>query len=264
MQPDHEREIDPDWLPATGLPPHVAGLMTTRAGGVSTAPFGSMNLRPPGLQAGPGDALPAVQTNQQRLRVSIGAVPVYLNQVHGRHVVQLTEVDKTPGAALHDADASVTNVPGLACTVLVADCLPVLFGAPEGRAVAAAHAGWRGLAEGVLEATVEAVCDLAGCAPSTLAVWLGACIGPDQFEVGVDVLDAFGPALAAHFVARPAQPGKWLADLPGLARARLTACGVSRIAGGHWCTVSATSRFFSYRRDRVTGRHAAAVWIVPG
>jgi YfiH family protein len=146
--------------------------------------------------------------------------------------------------------------------VQVADCLPVLFAAPGGRGVAAAHAGWRGLAGGVVEATLTALCDAAGCAPRELQVWLGACIGPRRFEVGADVLEAFGadarePAPARF---RPHAPDKWLADLAGLARDRLQAAGVSAIHGGRWCTVEDTSRFFSFRRDRVTGRMVAAVW----
>ena len=157
----------------------------------------------------------------------------------------------------------------MACTVQVADCLPVLFAAPGGRAVGAAHAGWRGLAGGVVEATVDAVCAAAGCSPSDLDAWLGACIGPQHFEVGADVLDAFGAlpdnahqsASAARSRFRPSRPDKWLADLPRLARDRLAAAGVARISGGSWCTVADASRFFSYRRDGITGRMAAAVWI---
>ena len=146
---------------------------------------------------------------------------------------------------------------------MVADCLPVLFAAPGARGVGAAHAGWRGLAAGVLEATVQALCDAAGCAPQELSAWLGPCIGPRQFEVGADVLDAFGPAADRHFQLRPRADGapRWLADLPALARDRLQAAGVARISGGAWCTVEEPSRFFSFRRDRVTGRMAAAVWL---
>ena len=169
------------------------------------------------------------------------------------------------GRADHDADASVTDQPGIACTVMAADCLPVLFAAPGARAVGAAHAGWRGLAGGVLEATVRAVCALGHCQPPELRAWLGACIGPTAFEVGPDVFAAFAapvPGSAARFAAQ--REGKWLADLPGLARDRLRAAGLVDISGGHWCTVSEASRFFSYRRDRVTGRMAAAVWIEPG
>jgi YfiH family protein len=267
--------LAPDW-PVRG----VGALMTTRGGGFSAGPYASMNL-----QAGGGDADAAVQRNRERLAQAAGAAPVYLRQVHGRRVVRIGANDTEPTAKLHEADAAFTTQPGVACTVLVADCLPVLLAAPEGRAVGAAHAGWRGLAAGVLEASVEAICGAARCAPADLQAWLGASIGPERFQVGIDVLEAFGhPAVepapgcvtpydtaasgssdAAHPARRfvPEREGKWLADLPGLARDRLAALGVSAIGGGRWCTVTESSRFFSYRRDRVTGRMAAAVWIRP-
>jgi len=177
--------------------------------------------------------------------------------------VRLFETDGAHDAPVHTADASVTTEPGVACTAQVADCLPVLFAAPNARAVGAAHAGWRGLALGVLEATLASVCSLAQCKPSEVQVWLGACIGPRRFEVGADVLDAFGASTTAGdtvlFVRHA--PGKWLANLPQLARERLCAAGVQAISGGDWCTVEERSRFFSFRRDRVTGRMAAAIWI---
>jgi YfiH family protein len=166
---------------------------------------------------------------------------------------------------VHSADASVCAEPGIACTVQVADCLPVLFAAPNGRGVAAAHAGWRGLAGGVLEAALQTLCEAAVCAPGEVEVWIGPGIGPREFEVGADVLQAFGAAPEAadpaRFVPRPGRPDKWLADLPLLARDRLQAAGVEAISGGRWCTVSEPSRFFSFRRDGRTGRMAAAVWI---
>jgi polyphenol oxidase len=144
----------------------------------------------------------------------------------------------------------------------VADCLPLLFAAPGG--VAAAHAGWRGLARGVIEATVAALCKAASCQPEQVQVWLGACIGPTQFEVGADVLAAFcGAAVSdpSRFVPRgESHPNKWFANLPQLARDRLKAVGVQHISGGTWCTASDASRFFSYRRDGVTGRMVAVVW----
>jgi YfiH family protein len=141
----------------------------------------------------------------------------------------------------------------------VADCLPVLLAAPG--AVGAAHAGWRGLAGGVLEATVGALCEAAGCAPGQLQAWLGACIGPRRFEVGADVLQAFGADAASDSPRfRRHVPGKWLADLPGLARDRLQALGLQQVSGAGWCTVEDASRFFSFRRDGVTGRMVAAVW----
>ena len=252
----------PDWLvPNWQAPADVGALMTTRQGGVSAAPFDSMNIRP-----GLGDDASAVQRNQDRLARSIGAKPVYLNQVHGAQVVRLTQADAAPGAPTHTADACVTTEPGIACTAQVADCLPLLFAAPG--AVAAAHAGWRGLAGGVVEATLAALCDAAACEPVDVQVWLGACIGPRQFEVGADVLSAFGANVPSAFGADPArftprlQPGppKWLADLPQLARDRLQAAGVVHVSGAEACTVEGASRFFSYRRDGVTGRMVAVVW----
>ena len=206
-------------------------------------------------------------THHALLRDWTGATPVWLRQVHGARVVRLRAADAAPGAPAHEADASVSTEPGLACAVQVADCLPVLMFA-HGRAVAAAHAGWRGLALGVLEATVAALCDAAACGPGEVKAWLGPCIGPRQFEVGADVLAAFGAAPAGdshRFVGRgPAHPGKWLADLPGLAADRLRAAGVVRVSGAGLCTVEDRSRFFSFRRDGLTGRMAALVWLEGG
>jgi YfiH family protein len=248
--------MHPDWLVPEWRTPGAAGLMTTRRGGFSPAPFDSMNLR-----AGLGDDDEAVRRNQALLERVIGAVPVMLNQVHGARVVRLQAGDARPGAPTLEADASVTTERDIACAVQVADCLPVLLAAPGG--VAAAHAGWRGLAAGVLEATVTSLCEAAGCTPDQLEAWLGACIGPDRFEVGPDVLEAFGAPLEGGDPQRfrPHAPGKWLANLPRLARDRLQRSGVKAISGGRWCTVEDRSRFFSFRRDRVTGRMVAAVWL---
>lgn len=247
-----------DWLLPGWHAPGIGALMTTRHGGVSQGAFRSLNLRD-----GLGDDPSAVARNKAVLQRAIGAKPVFLNQVHGVRVVRLFESDGAPDAPVHTADASVTTEPGLACTAQFADCLPVLFAAPNARAIGAAHAGWRGLALGVLEATLETMCGLADCTPSQVTVWLGACIGPRQFEVGPDVLEAFGASATgadpALFVRHT--PGKWLANLPQLARGRLRAAGVQAITGGEWCTVEDASRFFSFRRDRVTGRMAAAIWI---
>lgn len=254
-------EPDDTWLRATGLPAEVGGLMSTRQGGVSAAPFDSLNLRPSGLRGDAVDEPAAVHENQRRFMAAMqGARPVFLDQVHGTAVVRLGAADLAAGRSHPVADASITTEAGVACTVLVADCLPVLFAAPEGKAVGAAHAGWRGLASGVLEATVAALCEAAHCEPSDLSAWMGACIGPTRFEVGDEVRVAFGPDQAICFVPT-GTPGKWWADLPALAKARLGALGLNRIAGGHWCTHSDPSRFFSFRRERVTGRLAAAVWI---
>lgn len=262
-------EIPSDWLvPDWSADARVAALMSSRSGGASVAPYDSLNL---GDHV--GDAAEAVAINRARFAALMNAVPVFLQQVHGTHVQRLTAGD---AAALQGvrADASFTTESGVACTVMVADCLPVLLAAPGGRGVAAAHAGWRGLAQGVIESTVASLCAAAGCEAGELDAWLGACIGPRAFEVGAEVLQAFGaspeglmysgnevPADDPAVCFRPAGPDRWLADLPALARRRLQALGVRRIAGGRWCTVEAPSRFFSFRRDRITGRMAAAVWL---
>ncbi len=246
--------MNPDWLVPEWSVAGVGALMTTRAGGVSVGPYASLNLRD-----GIGDDAAAVARNQRTVADAIAATPIYLNQVHGRAVVRLTHADARLGASVHEADGCVTTEIGIACTVQVADCLPVLFAAPGGRAVGAAHAGWRGLALGVLEASLAEVCEAAACAPGEVSAWLGPCIGPTAFEVGPEVAHAFGAGPdSPHF--KPHTPGKWLADLPGLARDRLGALGVGQIGGGRWCSVGEPSRFFSFRRDRVTGRMAALVW----
>ena len=252
--------------PASWLAPawdgvRIGALMSTREGGASEDPFATMNL---GRSV--GDEPAQVAVNRERFAAACGASPVFLSQVHGTGVVRLDAADARPGAPVHEADASVTTIPGIACTVQVADCLPVLFSAPEGSGVAAAHAGWRGLSAGVLEATVAALAQASGCRPVEIDAWLGVCIGPGAFEVGADVLEAFGASgdnrIGRRFV--PARPGKWLADLAGLARDRLAAAGLERVSAADGCAYRDASRFFSYRRDRVTGRMAAAVWIRAG
>lgn len=258
--------FDPDWLRPVWAasqghtPARVGSVMTTRAGGVSAAPWQSLNL---GMAVGDDPA--AVMHNRARLARATGARHVFMKQVHGTRVLHLRAAHVRPGSTVEEADACVTTEPGLACTVQVADCLPALFNACDGRAIGAAHAGWRGLAGGILESTLAAVCARAECAPHQVEVWLGACIGPERFEVGSEVAAAFGafdrPATAAYFNAQ--RPGKWLADLAGLARARLIAAGAGRVTGGDGCTASDASRFFSFRRDGVTGRMAAAIWIAP-
>jgi YfiH family protein len=246
-----EGALSPDW----GAGGRVAALMSTRSGGVSMGAWRSLNLG-----GAVGDDPAAVAENRRRFDAALGVPAVYLRQMHGTRVARLPVTDAAPSAPI-EADAVISTEPGTACTVLVADCLPVLFAAPDGRGVGAAHAGWRGLAGGVLEATVAALCQAAACAPSELHAWLGPCIGPRQFEVGADVLGAFGGG--SRFVPRPRPDGamRWLADLPGLARDRLQAAGLARISGGAWCTVEEASRFFSFRRDGITGRMAAAVWL---
>ena len=245
--------------------------MSTRMGGVSTGPFASMNLRPPGLFNNPQqpqrfDASDAIAVNQQRYAQALQARPVYLNQVHGAEVLHVRA--NTPD--LLQADAAVTTEVGVAPTVLVADCLPVLFCTADGYAVGAAHAGWRGLAAGVLENTVAALRELCGSAQTPIYAWLGPCIGPAAFEVGENVLQAFGVNPDARdgrrdygkaFQNQTMREGRqrWLANLPLLARERLQLCGVQHISGGQWCTYSQSELFYSYRRESVTGRMAASV-----
>ncbi len=259
------------WLEPEGFAAPVDAVMTTRLGGASSGPFASMNLGD-----AVGDTAAAVARNRSAFAGQIGAQPVFLRQVHGVRVARVGSADAQAclrdGAASIEADASVTTEPGVACTVLVADCLPVLFAAPDGRAVGAAHAGWRGLAGGVVEAALHAVCEAGGCEASEVRCWLGACIGPRRFEVGADVLQAFGANPAEtdplRFVPRAAEQRagqgsgrKWLANLAQLARDRLQTAGVRHVAGGAWCTVEDNARFYSFRRDGVTGRMAAAIWI---
>ncbi|SEU11598.1 peptidoglycan editing factor PgeF [Variovorax sp. OV084] len=251
----NERWLVPDW-PA---PPNVRAVCTTRDGGVSRGRYESLNL---GDHV--GDELALVAENRNRLRMAIGARPVFLQQVHGTGVVALDAAQDVvrDGTA---ADACTATAAGLACTIMVADCLPVLFTDEEGRRVAAAHAGWRGLAGGVLEQTAKAF-KVDGAA--RVIAWLGPCIGPKAFEVGPEVkavFEAHAPEAASCFRPAPAT-GKWLADLPALARQRLRAVGIEAVHGNDgsdgWCTVGNPSRFFSHRRDGVSGRFAALVWKV--
>ncbi|MCZ8095354.1 MAG: laccase domain-containing protein [Acidovorax sp.] len=275
-----EHWLVPDWP----SPPGVHALCTARAGGVSQGPYASMNL---GSHV--GDDPQAVQANRARLQDLLaqrtpGARPVFLSQVHGTAVAALSE--STPHGT--EADACVATDPGVVCTIMVADCLPVLLAHRSGAVVAAAHAGWRGLAGqggvGVLESAMRSVFEqntalalnqkaqaaiknvaninrasdeqgMAAVAADTLA-WLGPCIGPRAFEVGAEVREAFcahAPQYASCFAPSPTQPGKWLADLAALARLRLQALGVTAIYGNDsspgWCTVTQSSRFFSHRRD---------------
>jgi YfiH family protein len=236
----------PDWPAPAG----IRAAFATRAGGVSPPPFDDLNL---GLRA--GDQAERVQRNRARLvrALDLPQPPPWLHQVHGATVVcaEAVEADATA------ADAIWTARFDLPCAVLVADCLPVLFCDDAGERVAAAHAGWRGLASGVLEATVAAL----GRPGSRLMAWLGPAIGPEAFEVGGEVRDAFlQPDPGATTCFRPSPRGRWLADLPQLARRRLAAVGVERVHGSNACTYSDPQRFFSYRRDGTTGRMAALVW----
>ncbi len=237
-------------------------LFTERRGGVSAAPFGTLNL---GDHV--GDDPVAVAHNRRLLARQLGARPVFLRQVHGTGVVELTE--DTPDGT--EADACWTDSTEVACTVMVADCLPILLTTPGGDSVAAVHAGWRGLL-GVLEALVEAWPSARTPAQrQVLHAWLGPCIGPDAFEVGEEVRAAYladRPANSRWFTPLTASPGKYLAHLPALARERLQRLGIVHISGNdgtpEWCTVADPSRFFSHRRDaRIhgsTGRMAACIW----
>ncbi len=234
----------PDW-PASG---NVRAFMTTRVGGVSTGPYAGLNL---GEHT--GDDPGAVAQNRVRLRTRLPAEPCWLTQVHGHAVCRADD-----SAASRSADASVARQGNVVCAVLTADCLPVLLCDLRGSVVAAAHAGWRGLAGGVLEAAVAAM----DAPPQELLAWLGAAIGPQAFQVGDEVRAAFVkdmPACAQAFVP-DAQPDKWRVDIYRLARLRLARAGVARVYGGGLCTVADAERFYSYRRDGATGRMAAVIW----
>ncbi len=239
--------IRPEW-PA---PPNVRAACTTRLGGVSEPPRDTMNLGF-GSKDDPGK----VRANRQRLASLLGyrAEPAWLQQVHGTTVVPAETVqDRLP-----EADASHTRVPGQPCVAITADCMPVLFCDRQGTVVAAAHAGWRGLAAGVLEATVEAM----AVDPRSILAWMGPAIGPEVFEVGPEVREAFlavDPAAKGCF--KPSPAGRWLADLYGLGRQRLTSAGVGEVFGGGFCTHSDTDRFFSYRRTPLCGRMASLIWL---
>jgi len=261
----HPQWIVPDW-PA---PAKVRALITTRAGGVSTGPFGAgssggMNL---GLKS--GDAIEAVQANRARLRAVLPAEPRWLRQVHGAVVADIGDtagiadsadlnVDREPP----EADAAITRQHGRVCVVSIADCLPVLFADAQGRAVGVAHAGWRGLAAGILQNTATAMRERLGDPAATLLAYLGPAIGPAHFEVGPEVLDAMRERLPqAADAFRPHVPGKFLCDLFALARQALAQVAVTRVVGGDACTYSDPTRFYSYRRDKVTGRHATLIWL---
>jgi polyphenol oxidase len=255
--------VEADWPAPRG----VRALCTFRTGGASAVPYDSLNL---GAHVGDGAA--AVAENRRRLRVAAGlpAEPVWLEQVHGAHVADL-DAGPDPGGTgrVGPADAAFTRRPGKVCAILTADCLPVLLATESGDLVAAAHAGWRGMAYGVIEATVAAVTAAGatpaatrGVTPGRLLAWLGPAIGPRHFEVGAEVREALlaaDPGAEAAFAPNPR--GRFMADLGMLARRRLEACGVDRIYGGGECTFAVADRYFSYRRDGVTGRQAALIWL---
>lgn len=237
-----------DWLTLDWpAPANVRACVTTRGGGVSAAPFDTFNL---------GDHVDddpaAVASNRAHLVDMLGCQPAWLRQVHG---IVVAEADP---AVVVEADGNWTATPGIACTAMTADCLPALFCDRAGSRVAAAHAGWRGLAGGVLEATVREL----DVAPQELLVWLGPAIGPAAFEVGGEVRDAFvmQHAEAANAFLPSVNAGKFMADIYQLARIRLAAIGVTAVSGGGFCTYS-DPRFYSYRRSPRTGRFASLIWL---
>ena len=240
--------IVPDW-PA---PARVCGLITTRAGGVSRGAYAGLNL---GLRS--GDDAEDVARNRAALRAWLPAEPKWLRQVHGTTVVEADAVEVDA-----EADAAVARRPGTVCAVLTADCLPLLLCDEAGTTVAAVHAGWRGLCAGVIERTLRVL----GRSPQSLLAYLGPAIGPAAYEVGSEVRGAFldaVPALEGELAAAftPGKQGKYYADLYALARARLAHSGVARVYGGGYCTYTERERFYSYRRDGVTGRMASLIWM---
>ena len=242
--------LHPRW-PA---PKGVNALLTCREGGFSKSPYDSLNL---GDHV--GDDAQCVLSNRALLRAHLPGEPIWLKQVHGVNV-------STPASRLVEADAIVTNRPHEVLAIMTADCLPVLLANKSGSVIGAAHAGWRGLCNGVLENTVKEMLALSGAdAAKDVLAWLGPAIGPQAFEVGVDVLEAFQdariPFLEQSFIAIPNKPGKYLANLYLLARSRLESIGLHQIYGGEYCTVTQAEQFFSYRRDGVTGRFASLIWI---
>lgn len=255
----------PDWDAGS----NVGALITLRAGGVSRGPFGLAGGGEGGLNLGAhcGDDPELVQLNRARVRALLPSEPVWLRQVHGtavRHCV----APAAPGDAEMTADAAVTDVPGVVLAVLTADCLPVLLADAQRAVVGIAHAGWRGLAAGVIEHTIAGMLQR-GARADGIVAYLGPAIGPEAFEVGEDVLAAFdagagGGVAGARDCFRAAPlPGKWYANLYALARLRLSRAGVAAVSGGIHCTHREPARFYSYRRDGATGRMGSFVWIEP-
>ena len=235
--------IIPDW-PA---PANVKAIQTTRLGGYSVAPYGSLNL---GLHV-QDDAL-AVAKNRQLLSDYLPSEPEWLNQVHGVEVI-----DATKSLCVQDADASFSKNKNVVCVTMTADCLPVLLCNQQGTAVASIHAGWRSLCDGVIEATIK----MMGVESEELMAWLGPAIGPDAFEVGSEVREAFIAQDTQADQAFKAYGDKWLGDLYGIAKQRLNKQGLNKIYGGGECTYSTPSRYFSFRRDGLTGRMATMIWF---
>lgn len=239
-------------IPEWRVPRAVRAAFTLRTGGVSAAPFESLNV---GAHVGDSPAAVAENRRRVRARLNLPAEPAWLEQVHGTRVADL---DVQGEDARAPADAVVTRQAGRVCAVQVADCMPVLLAARHASAVAVAHAGWRGLAAGVLEATVAQL----GAGAGELAAWLGPAISVRHFEVGAEVRAVFlaaDPGSSAAFA--PNARGRWQCDLVALARRRLTALGVTEVSGGSWCTYDDPARFFSFRRDGRCGRMAALIWL---
>ncbi len=239
-----EHCLIPDWP----VPGNVRSLQTTRNGGQSVAPYDTFNL---GEHV--GDVRQTVARNRQRLAQYLPTEPVWLKQVHGIEVANADRADCVP-----QADAAIARQRGAVCVVMTADCLPVLLCDEAGTVVAAAHAGWKGLAAGVIEATVQEM----GIAPQKLLAWLGPAISQREFEVGEEVRDVFRAHHAqAGEAFLPGVTGKWMADIYLLAHQRLHALGISRVYGGEHCTFGDSTRFFSYRRDGITGRMGTFIWL---
>ena len=248
--------IYPQW----NQPACVQAVTSTRGGGVSSQPFDSLNL---GLFA--GDDIACVLQNRQLLKKHLPTEPIWLKQIHGNLVSTPKSRTYSTNNSI-EADAAVTNIPNEVLAILTADCMPVLFASRNGEVIGAAHAGWRGLSSGVLENTLGAMLELAPqLISSEISVWMGPAIGPSHFEVGQDVIDVFlnqkGGIPDGAFVEIRHHPRKYLADLYLLARHRLMLAGITDIQGGGFCTFKDHSRFYSYRRDGVTGRFASLIWI---
>jgi YfiH family protein len=251
-----------DW---PDLPAGVGVLSTLRGGGVSAGRYGAGTGGEGGLNLGlhVGDDPIAVEKNRGLLRAHLPSVPAWLAQVHGTRVLDLSSWSQEASAAIQppEADASIACAPARVCAIMSADCLPVLLADCRGTHVGAAHAGWRGLAKGVIEQTVAA---MRAAGADQMTAWLGPAIGPEAFEVGAEVRQAFvhlGPEAGAAFVPVAGIPNKWLANLPRLARLALQSVGVTQVYGGLDCTVADPLRFYSFRRDQITGRMASLIWI---
>ncbi len=248
----------PDWIrPDWPVAPGVRAVITTRSGGTSSGPWGVPPEGTGGLNLGflSGDSEEAVRSNRALLRSHLPSEPRWLKQVHGPVVVRAD--DAQAGA---EADASFTTTPGVVAAVMVADCMPVLLAEASGACVGVAHAGWRGLAAGVIQATARSMRNALEQPEAELIAYLGPAIGPDHFEVGPEVRDAMAASLPRAGDAFRPHGGKFLADLFLLGRLALAEAGVTRVSGGGVCTVCDPRRFYSFRRDRTTGRHAALIW----